>query len=280
MPVPKYDEMFNALIAALQELGGSASILELEEGTSRALGLSEDDLSQSHDGSRSKFSYNLAWTRTYLKNYGLLENSARCVWSLTPQGMQASEIDKNVVKRAVKEKFPRSKSQTTKEMKVASDELVDEPWRQELIQHLRAMPPDSFERLCKRLLRELGFVQVDVTGRSGDGGIDGKGVYKLGGVLSFHVVFQCKRYSKTVSSPTIRDFRGAMAGRADKGLVITTGLFSRDAKREATRDGATPIDLLDGDALVDRLKDLNLGVSTEEKTIESVSISKEWFDGL
>ena len=128
------------------------------------------------------------------------------------------------------------------------------------------------------MLRELGFSNVEVTGKSGDGGIDGKGVVRLGGVLSFHVVFQCKRYQGTVSSGQIRDFRGSMIGRADKGLLITTGTFTRDAKQEAQRDGAPPIDLVDGYQMADRLRELGLGV--EVYTVEQVKILSDWFTDL
>jgi len=137
---------------------------------------------------------------------------------------------------------------------------------------------DAFERLTKRILRESGFVQVEVTGRSGDGGIDGKGIMRLGGLLSFHVVFQCKKYQSAVSSSDIRDFRGAMIGRADKGLFITTGTFTRDAVREATRDGAPPIDLVDGDQLADKLKDLGLGIKKE--MVEMVTVDQNWFRNI
>src|SRR5262249_34284183 len=133
----------------------------------------------------------------------------------------------------------------------------------------------AFERLGQRLLRESGFIQVEVKGRSGDGGIDGKGIARIHGLMSFHVIFQCKRYQGVVSSGEIRDFRGAMVGRSDKGLFITTGSFSRDAMKEATRDGAPPIDLLDGDQLSEKLKELRLGVTVE--TVEKVSIESEWF---
>ncbi len=129
-------------------------------------------------------------------------------------------------------------------------------------------------------MRESGFVNVEVTGRSGDGGIDGKGVVKIGGILSFHVVFQAKRYKDMVSSSVIRDFRGAMVGRADKGLIISTGTFTRDAKAEAQRDGTTPIDLIDGEDLVERLKQLSIGVDVETETIEKVKIKEEWFNNI
>lgn len=142
------------------------------------------------------------------------------------------------------------------------------------------MPPDAFERLCQRLLRESDFIQVEVTGRTGDGGIDGRGVVKLGGLLSFHVIFQCKRYRDTVSSSAIRDFRGAMVGRADKGLFLTTGTFSRDAKAEAQRDGAPPLDLIDGDELVVMLKEMRLGIEVKQKVTEDVIVKREWFQTI
>ena len=132
------------------------------------------------------------------------------------------------------------------------------------------MEPAAFERLCQLLLRESGFDKVRVTGKSGDGGIDGVGTVRLGGLLGFPVIFQCKRYQGSVSSSTMRDFRGAMVGRADRGLIITTGTFTRDAQAEAVRDGAPPIDLLDADQLLDKLKELGLGVNVE--MIEKVSV--------
>ncbi len=143
---------------------------------------------------------------------------------------------------------------------------------------LIALPPDAFERLCQRLLRESGFVQVSVTGKSGDGEIDGVGIVRIGGLLGFPILFQCKRYAGSVSASAIRDFRGAMIGRADRGLVITTGTFSRDARTEATRDGAPPIDLVDGEELMDKLRELQLGVDV--KLIEEVSVNNEWFGAL
>ncbi|MDP3295179.1 MAG: restriction endonuclease [Nevskia sp.] len=125
---------------------------------------------------------------------------------------------------------------------------------------LKALSPDGFERLCQRLLREHGFQHVKVTGKSADGGIDGEGVLELNALLSFKVIFQCKRYQGSVSSAQVRDFRGAMVGRADKGIFITTGNFTMEAKKEAVRDGADPIELIDGEKLVRIFEKLQLGV--------------------
>lgn len=101
---------------------------------------------------------------------------------------------------------------------------------------------------------------------------------KVGGLLSFHVFFQCKRYQDSVSSDAIRDFRGAFIGRADKGLFVTSGTFTRDAAREATRDGGTPIDLMDGDQLADKLKELHLGIKTE--MVDRVEVDADWFRNI
>ena len=134
-------------------------------------------------------------------------------------------------------------------------------WKEEIYHILtKEITPDAFERLAQRLLRESGFVQVEVTGRTGDGGIDGKGIARIHGFMMFHVIFQCKKYQGSVSASDIRDFRGAMVGRADKGLFITTGTFTPAAVKEATRDGAQPIDLVDGDQLADKLRELQLSL--------------------
>ena len=149
-----------------------------------------------------------------------------------------------------------------------------------MLEILQNISTSAFERLCKRLLRESGFTQVKVTGKSGDGGIDGVGVLKVGGMISFPVVFQCKRYKGKVGSSKVRDLRGAMAGRADKGLLITTGTFTKDARDEARRDGTFLIDLIDGNDLMEKLKSLSLGIDVKEERIEKIEIIKNWFDGL
>jgi len=282
MAVPKYYELFNPLLQALRELGGSASIPEQEEAVARLLSLSEDDVNEIHRGNRTKFGYKLGWARTYLKRYGLLENSDRGVWALSEKGASVDRVVPEEVVRMVQQQSRIAREELEEaEAEQETPEMVAElRWQDAALQALKEMAPDAFERLCQRLLRESGFIQVEVTGRSGDGGIDGKGVVKLGGILSFHVSFQCKRYQGSVSSGAIRDFRGAMVGRADKGLFITTGTFTRDARAEAQRDGAPPLDMIDGDELVVMLKDLRLGIEVRSRTIEEVSVNREWFQKI
>ena len=279
MPVPNFDDLLNPLLQAMHKLGGSASISEQEDTVASLLNLTEKDIAEIHRGNRTKLSYRLAWARNYLKRYGLLDNSARGVWALTAQGTKRKSVDKEEVKRVV-QALNRKESYAESATKQIQLEPKTPSWEDELLQIIRSIPPDAFERLSQRLLRESVFVQVQVTGQAGDGGIDGKGVVRVGGLLSFHVIFQCKRYKGSVSASTVRDFRGAMVGRADKGLLITTGAFTRDARLEAQRDGATPIDLIDGEELVEKLKQLGIGVEVRQRIVEDIFINKQYFQSL
>ena len=279
--VPPYDQLMNPTLQALKALGGSGTIEEIYNKVTEIVGLTNEQLEVLHDparGGQTEVEYRLAWSRTYLKKYGILENSNRGVWALTAKGQQLERVDVNAVKRHVQEELKQRKAP------VESPELTESPielsWRDELLSVLLQMESHAFERLIQRLLRESGFIQVEVTGQSGDGGVDGKGIMRLGGLLSFHVIFQCKRYRGSVTASQVRDFRGAMVGRADKGLLITTGNFTKDAVKEATRDGAPAIDLIDGDQLVNKLKELSLGVQTKTIEIEQIVVDQQWFSAI
>ena len=286
--IPTFDSLMNPLLDALFELGGSGSIDEIYEKVLELEKIDEDVSSVPHNSEKSnqtEVAYRLAWARTYLKKYGFLENSSRGVWALTKLAKEQKHITPKDVVTKVREADKaqsKQKSQKAKNHQIELDD-TDTPeaqgWREELYHVLtKEMTPDAFERLTQRLLRESGFVQVEVTGRTGDGGIDGKGIARIHGFMSFHVIFQCKKYQGSVSAGQIRDFRGAMVGRADKGLFITTGSFTPAAVKEATRDGAPPIDLVDGDQLAEKLKEFQLGIKT--RMIEKVTIEKDWFSNL
>jgi restriction system protein len=281
--LPPFASYFAPTVAALKKRGGSATIEELEEGVAGEMKLSDKVTSIPHgEGPRTQFGYDLAWVRTFLKKAGAAENSEKGVWRLTPTGssMSDSELQQipQKVRSAEKEKRVKKKKDPLENLDSSSaDSSNSEPgvqWKETLLECLLKMEPSAFERLCQRILRESDFVKVEVTGKSGDGGIDGIGVLRLN-LLSFHVFFQCKRWKGSVGASTIRDFRGAMVGRADKGLVITTATFTADARREATRDGAPAIDLVDGDTLCDLLKRLKIGVAVEQ--IEHVIIDPKVF---
>jgi restriction system protein len=268
---PKYDGLFNSTLQALHELGGSGRNEEIEQKIAEIMKLSDDDVNAIHRGNTTKLSYRAAWARNYLKRYGLIENSQRGVWSLTPKGLNTDYVDKSRVNKTVK--------QLVKESRADHDETDEEvQWQDELLDVVKAIKPDAFERLCQRILRESGFTEVTVEGRSGDGGIDGRGIYKIGGLISIRVIFQAKRYKGSISSQLVREFKGTMVGRAEKGVFITTGTFTRDAKAEAIRDGSTPIDLVDGLTLAELLKDLELGVKIQK--IEEVTINKDWYETI
>ncbi len=269
--MPVFDQMMWPALQALKASGGSASVQENLDRVVQLMGLPEEIQNTLHgDGPETEVAYRLAWARTYLKKVGAVENSTRGVWSITAAGRALTEADMPEVKA-------KARKTSTPAMKADDEEAIEESWKDQLLDLIKAMPADGFERLSQRILREAGFVRVEVTGRSGDGGIDGVGILRLV-LVSFQVFFQCKKYAGTVGPGAIRDFRGAMVGRTDKGLFITTGRFTGDAKREASRDGAPPIELIDGEHLCDLLKQLKLGVVTE--LVEKVLIEPEFFVGI
>jgi restriction system protein len=163
-----------------------------------------------------------------------------------------------------------------REESVADTENSFFGYRDVVVTRLQSLPASGFERFCQRLLRESGFEEVSVTGRSGDGGIDGIGVLQVNPLVSFKVLFQCKRYTGAVAPSHVRDFRGAMMGRADKGIIITTGSFTVEARREAIRDGVPPIELVDGAKLVDMLEDLELGL----KPRRAFEVDEDFFEAF
>lgn len=284
--IPSYDRMFNPVLKALKSLGGSGSVEEVDIKATELLGLSGHALERLHNpetGNKTEVEYRLAWARTYLKKFGLIDNSSRGVWALTRKAENVHEVAPDKVRRHVQGLKGAQRHSKTPDEPLADqgEDDLDESksWRSRLYELLtKELEPAAFERLTQRILRESGFIQVEVTGRTGDGGIDGKGIAKIHGIMSFHVIFQCKRYRGTVSAGEIRDFRGAMVGRADKGLFITTGSFTKDAIKEATRDGAPPIDLIDGESLAEKLRELRLGIKVE--TVEKVTVDPDWFKAI
>lgn len=266
--LPTRNELMLPTIEAIKKLGGSANTDEIYEKIVEDLQLS-DALLEVIDGKtgQSVLQYDLSWVRTILKNKNILTKGGKGIWVLN----NSNEIIPTI------EPTPKIKKNEERDADEEVEEL--EKWKKEVIGIITEnLSPSSFERLIQRILREKGFSQVEVTGKTGDGGIDGRGIAKINGILSFHIIFQCKRYKGKVSSSEIRDFRGAMVGRTDKGLFITTGTFTRDAIREANRDGAPAIDLMNGDKIAEKLKELNLGVDIELR--EHITINKNWFENF
>jgi restriction system protein len=270
--LPTFDQLLAPTVRALRELGGSASVEELTQKIARVMGLSDEIMSYRREGAgTNEVAYRGAWARTYLKRDGVLERTARGVWALTPRGREISDEELRGIPARVRKLDAIAKAGQSGDD--AEEEIAaEQSWKERLLAVLLALPSSAFERLAQRILRESGFTKVEVTGRSGDGGIDGVGVLRIQ-LVSFQVLFQCKRYRDTVGASAIRDFRGAMVGRTDKGLFITTGRFTADARREATRDGAPPIELIDSDELCDLLRTLKIGVTVE--VVERVVIQPD-----
>jgi restriction system protein len=277
--IPQYHELMWPALTALKELGGSASVKEMYKQVVDDEKFTEEQQEVStKDGRMSEIEYRLHWARTHLKAIGAIANSTRGVWAITDRGMVITPEQVIADTKVWRSQFQRNKRKVGETHEAEEPEGQDSlPWKDLLVTELLTLPPEGFERLAQRILREAGFVNVAVTGKSGDGGIDGVGVYRLS-LVSFPVYFQCKRYKGTVTAGAVRDFRGAMAGRGEKGLLITTGSFTRDAQSEASRDGAPPVELIDGDQLCDLLKEYCLGVSVRQRVEEDVDLEPQFFD--
>jgi len=303
--LPTYRDLLYPALVAVQQLGGSAAVAELDETALNVANVSEEQLAVEYppesSASGPKVVHRLRWAITNLKAMGALDNSERGIWSLTPRGLAYLKMSPAVAEAALwaddksiraewrKARQTKPKNGTRQPGKADQEEEDEteeneapedeQPWKDQLLDILKIMHPDAFERLAMRLLREAGFVNLEVTRSSGDEGIDGVGVYKPS-LVSFPIYFQCKRYKGTVGPSVVRDFRGAMTGRGEKGLVITTGIFSPAAKKEATRDGAPPVDLIDGDELCHLLKAHGLGLRVEKRIVEDVTVLPAFFDSV
>lgn len=270
MAGPQFLRFVRPVVEVLREIGGSGRASEVTDLVIERMAIPEHELAQTNRNGGSRVRNEIAWARMYLVNDGVIDPSRYGTWQLTDQAAALSLTDEDVLAlfRRVQEGFRSRKAERatldpTVDIDGDEEALPDvgpSTVRDRLLGVVRQLPPDGFERLCQRLLREAGFERVTVTGRSGDGGIDGHGLVQVNPFVSFKVLFQCKRYTGSVSSPQVRDFRGAMAGRADKGLMLTTGSFTADARGEAHRDGVHPIELVDADQLVDMLEKYKLGL--------------------
>ena len=279
-PIPTYKDLLWPTLKALENRGGSASIPELSQDIADTLALPDHILDALHNsGPQSEVDYRAGWARTHLKYVGAIDNTARGVWTVTKRGrnIQTEQELRSLVRDERSRRTQASRSQRNVSGDESDDALGEQNWEDALLAIVRQVNPDAFERLCQLILRESGFTKVEVSGRSGDGGIDGAGVLRVN-LISFHVRFQCKRYAGSVGAREIRDFRGAMVGRADKGLFMTTGAFTREAEREAVRDGAPAIDLINGTGICNLLRELRLGVHVRTKTV--VEAKPEFFEKL
>ncbi|TAF45893.1 MAG: restriction endonuclease [Sphingobacteriales bacterium] len=277
----EFTKWFGPLLNALRDLGGSGKPKEVVEQISKSMRIPDEQREAIMKSGILRFDNQVAWARQYLIWEGLLEDSKRGVWALSQKGHsttldlnQSREIFLKWVEIHQKAKKIKNDAQIINLVEEEEPEAIEQEMAPGLLEVLQSVSPIGFEHICKRLLREHGFESVNVTQASHDGGIDGYGTLELNPFVSIKVLFQCKRYKGTVSRAQVGDFRNAMIGRAEKGIILTTGTFSEDAKREASRDGAPPIELIDGKKLVDLFEKVELGV--KPKTIYEVDYS--YFD--
>lgn len=275
---PQFTKFFQPVIDALLELGGSGRPGEVMDVIAEKLEVGDDERDAAISSGESRFNNSVNWARFYLAKAGLIDASTRGVWTLTEEGRKTSlspdatyALFKIIHKQFVGPRVKKSKSEKETVDLLPESDLEH---RSVLLGVFQSLSANGFERLCQRLLRESGFEAVTVTGRSGDGGLDGIGVLQMNSFVSFKVLFQCKRYSGAVNPSQVRDFRGAMMGRADKGIIMTTGTFTSDAKKEAVRDGVPPIELVDGEKLLDMFEQLELGL----KPIKAFEVDTKFFD--
>ena len=281
MIIPKYGELITVTYAALKALGGSGKNDEINEKAAELLNLSDEVLEYPHlnSSSISEVNYRLAWARTLLKKYGAIANSARSVWSITPDFSNIVSVDGNEIEKVYrKSSLPKKEVPAENGLEADPEDMPEEirPWRKKLYDVLVHMDPYAFERLAQRVLRECGFTQVEVTKKSGDGGIDGTGKLRINGIFSFNIAFQCKRYQGIVSAGDIRDFRGSLTTNIEKGVFITTGSFSKSAIEEASSPGKQQIDLIDGEEFITKLAEFGIGV----KEVKDYEVNEEFFSKL
>jgi len=287
---PQFVKYFGPVLEALDHLGGSGRPDEVRSIIAQRLKLSEEQQSeQLPSKAQPRFDNQVHWARFYLSKAGFIDSSKRGVWALTEKARSAIPLnssDARSIFREVQSTFAKSKGRKSEQAPIGPIEDVSIPptdgasielnYRDEVAEKLQALSPGGFERFCQRLLRESGFQEVSVTGRSGDGGIDGSGILQVNALVSFKVLFQCKRYVGTVAVAQVRDFRGAMMGRADKGIILTTGSFTSEARKEAVRDGVPAIELVDGDKLINMLEQLELGL----KPMTTYEVDTTFFDSF
>lgn len=283
---PRYQKLINPTFIALRNLGNSGSNDEIHNFIIKYLNLSNEVVDYIHlDTNFTELQYQLAWARTYLKKYGVITNSERAIWSINSSYSQVNSIDSEQIIKTIVENNKIQRELKNKKLVIENDnneiienEFIEEimPWERQLYEELVKMDPYAFERLSQRLLREIGFNNVNVTKKSGDGGIDGFGQFKMNGILSFKIAFQCKRYTSSVSTSEIRDFRGSLTTDIEKAIFITTSTFTKTALEEAITPGKLRIDLIDGEEFIELLRTHKLGIIESKHFV----VDKEFFKSI
>jgi len=275
----EFVKWFGPVLDALRALGGSAKPREITKWIGEKHNISEDILNERYAKSGVlKFQNQVAWARQYLIWEELLESSKHGVWTITTKGLQtklneqqAHDIFLKWVKVFQDLRDKKNIDSVEKEIEtVIQTQQELEPDSVEnkikLIEILQTLSPVGFEHLCGRLLREYDFENIEITKKSHDGGIDGFATLKLNPFVNLSAFFQCKRYKGTVPIDQVQAFIGVMETNkrsVEKGLLITTGSFSKNAYE--IEKANIKLELIDGDKLVEMFEKVELGV--KPKTI-------------
>jgi restriction system protein len=264
MKGPQFLNYMMPLIEVLRESGGSGTASDMIDKVIERMKIPDEIVEETIPSGGSRVRNQIQWARMYLVKADLMNSEQRGIWKLTEKGFETPLNEESIyfLFKKIQATFQKDKKgKTIQEESYNEDTLVeDEAHGEAILRILKKLSPSGFEKLSKRLLTELGFHDVSIVGGSGDQGVDGTGVIKVNEVVGFNIIFQCKRYKEAVSPHHVRDFRGTMQGRADKGIIITTGRFTSEAKREAIRDGVPPIELIDGEKLVSLFEKFKLGL--------------------
>lgn len=288
---PQFVRHFAPVLRALEEVGGSARPSEVIERVAELEETTDAQRAEVTESGQPRFDNQVNWARFYLAQAGYIDRSVRGVWTMTDAGREAlamGQAEALAVFKGVQGKFTRvaavgAPTVSSVDLDTAPDGPADTSetfvglhYRDLFLQRLRHVSPGDFERFCRRLLLECGFQSVTVTGRSGDGGIDAIGLLQTNRLVSTKVLVQCKRYQGSVGPDAVRDLRGAMAGRSDAGIIVTTGSFTGDARKEAVREGVPPIELVDASRIVELCEELELGL----QPVRTFKLNESFFADL
>ena len=281
--IPPYPELRSITLEAMRGVSLPASNDEINSAVADALNLTSHQRSVLHvNSNQTELAYCVAWARTALRVGGAVQNAGRALWTLTEEGwsITAETVNQRYEAHLAERAAARRESVDDMDGADSADlpqDLEELDWRGELLDRLMNMSPQGFEHLSGALLRAAGFHGVTVTRQSSDGGIDAFAVYRPQGLISFRTTVQCKRWSGGIGSDRVQAFQGASMGKADRGILITTGHFTPAAETQAQAPGAFPVDLVDGDALCELLRENSLGVRTVERKVEDITVDQAYF---
>ena len=288
MSIPKYDEMYRAVLDCLAD-GKAYDARDVKDAVARRFALSEQEqVELLPSGKKRLFADRIAWTSTYLKKAGLMQKPTRGVWQITPAGQEVLREDPPRIDNVYLQRFasfrefvsPTGEGTADAAPAVVSSkspqDILDEAFLQinttladDLRNEIMKQSPAFFEHLVVKLLTQMGYGGSvedagSVVGKSGDEGIDG--IIREDKLGFSRIYIQAKRWDcdMAVGRPEIQKFVGALAGQgASRGLFVTTAKFTREARQYAEKQHTTKVVLVDGTALAKLMIEYNLGVSTE-----------------